>query len=94
MEQFTISIPVEVADGMRAKVAAGDYADLGELVQEALLALTLDRLGRKHPVADEWIKTEVLSAMEEYDRDPATAFTVDEVLAHLRADAAADEAAR
>lgn len=94
IEQFTISVPVEVADGMRAKVAAGDYADLGELVQDALLSLALDRLERERPALDDWIQREVLSAMREYDGNPASAFTVDEVIAHLRADSAIEEARR
>ena len=55
IEQFSIAVPVEVANGIRAKVAAGDHADLGERVQDALLALSLDGLERERPVTDGWI---------------------------------------
>jgi hypothetical protein len=36
-----------------------------------------------------WLRREVTAALEEYDRDPSRAYTLEEVRAHLAADRAA-----
>lgn len=86
IEHLTIPIAVETADAMRSQVAAGGYADLGELVEAALLSLALDRYAEEHPVTDDDMRQEVLAALAEYDRDPSTALSAEQVLANLRAD--------
>ena len=88
IEHLTIPLSVETADAMRSQVAAGDYADLGELVEAALLSLGLDRFAEEHPVDDEEFRRQVLAALAEYDRDPSSALTIDEVKVRLATDRA------
>ncbi len=38
-QQFSITLPNEMADSVRAKVASGEYATEGEVIRDGLRAL-------------------------------------------------------
>ena len=92
IEHLTISLPTTLADKMRASVAAGDYANESELIRDALQLFELDQ--DDADAGSDWafVRTEVLAALAEYDQDPTTGYTIDEVRRRLTAKRAARRA--
>lgn len=60
-------------------VATGSYADASEVIQEALELFT----GQGEALED-WVRTEMVAAYDEWKADPSGGLTADEVRAHLR----------
>lgn len=71
--QLSITLPVEMADMVKEKVAAGDYASESEVIREGLRALR-DR----EAAVENWLRREVGEAYEEYVADPSTAIPLDD----------------
>jgi len=79
-QQFSITLPNEMADAVRAKVAAGEYATESEVIRDGLRAL----LARDRAVED-WLRGDVAAAYDALQADPSRAVTVDRVRARLAA---------
>lgn len=58
--QFSITLPNEMADAVKAKVESGEYATESEVIREGLRAL----LARDRAV-ESWLRTEVAAAYDE-----------------------------
>lgn len=77
-QQFSITLPNEMADVVKAKVAGGEYATESEVIREGLRALIAhDR------AIERWLRTEVTAAYDAIKADPSTALTVDQVRTSL-----------
>ena len=73
-QQFSITLPNEMADVVKAKIAKGEYATESEVIREGLRALIAhDR------AIESWLRTEVAAAYDAIKVDPGTALTVDQV---------------
>lgn len=79
-QQFSITLPNEMADAVRAKVASGEYATESEVIREGLRAL----LARDRAIED-WLRNDVAAAYDALKADPSRALGVGEVKARLRA---------
>lgn len=79
-QQFSITLPNEMADAVKAKVAGGEYATESEVIREGLRALISHDRAIEH-----WLQTEVTAAYDELKADPSQALTVDQVRASLLA---------
>ena len=79
-QQFSITLPNEVADAVRAKVAAGEYATESEAIRDGLRAL----LVRDRAVED-WLRKDVAAAYDKLKADPSRAVAVSAVKAQLAA---------
>ena len=79
-QQFSITLPNEVADAVRAKVAAGEYATESEVIRDGLRAL----LVRDRAVED-WLRKDVAAAYDKLKADPSRAVAVSAVKAQLAA---------
>lgn len=77
-QQFSITLPNEMADAVKAKVAGGEYATESEVIREGLRAL----LAHDRAIED-WLRTEVTAAYDELKSDPSQALTIDQVRASL-----------
>lgn len=77
-QQFSITLPNEMADAVKAKVAGGEYATESEVIREGLRALLA-----KDRAIEHWLQTEVAAAYDELKADPSKALTMDEVRASL-----------
>jgi putative addiction module CopG family antidote len=78
--QFSITLPHEMADAIKAKVARGEYATESEVIREGLRAL----LARDQAI-EKWLRTEVVAAYDELKADPSRALTIEQVRASLAA---------
>jgi antitoxin ParD1/3/4 len=79
-QQFSITLPNEMADAVRAKVAAGEYATESEVIRDGLRAL----LARDRAVED-WLRGDVAATYDALKAEPARAVSVDRVKARLAA---------
>lgn len=79
-QQFRITLPKEMADAVRAKVAAGEYATESEVICDGLRAL----LARDRAV-EAWLRRDITQAYDALKADPARAVSVQTVKARLAA---------
>ena len=77
-QQFSITLPHEMAEAVRAKVAAGEYATESEVIRDGLRVL----LARDRAVED-WLRKDVTAAYDKLKADPSRAVAVDAVKARL-----------
>jgi antitoxin ParD1/3/4 len=77
-QQFSITLPNEMAEAVRAKVAAGEYATESEMIRDGLRVL----IARDRAV-DDWLRTDVVSAYDALKADPARAVDVAGIKARL-----------
>jgi putative addiction module CopG family antidote len=73
-QQFSITLPNEMADAVKAKVAGGEYATESEVIREGLRSL----MARDRAI-ERWLRTEVVAAYDELKADPSKALTPDQV---------------
>lgn len=79
-QQFSITLPNEMAETVRAKVASGEYATESEVIRDGLRVL----LARDRAVED-WLRQDVAAAYDALKTDPSRAVGVDVVKARLAA---------
>lgn len=79
-QQFSITLPTEMAEAVRAKVAAGEYATESEVIRDGLRVL----LARDRAV-EEWLRKDVAAAYDALKADRSRAVSVDRVKARLAA---------
>lgn len=80
-QQLSITLPNEMADLIRAKVAAGEYATESEVVRDGLRTL----LARDRAV-ENWLREQVATAYDALKPDPSRAVSVSHVRAALSAE--------
>jgi len=80
-QQLSITLPNEMADLIRAKVATGEYATESEVIRDGLRAL----LARDRAV-EGWLREQVAPAYDALKRDPSRAVSVDDVRSRLSAE--------
>lgn len=79
-QQFSITLPQDMADAVKAKVRAGEYASESEVIRDGLRAL----LARDRAV-ESWLQSQVGPAYDALKADPGRAVTAEQVRARLAA---------
>jgi len=77
-QQFSITLPNEMADTVRSKVAAGEYATESEVIRDGLRAL----IARDRAV-NNWLQEQVGPAFDAIKADPTRAVTIKQVRARI-----------
>lgn len=77
-QQFSIKLPNEMAEAVRSKVAAGEYATESEVIRDGLRVL----LARDRAV-EVWLRKDVTAACDALKADPARAQSAAAVKARL-----------
>ncbi len=80
-QQFSITLPNEMADVVKAKVAAGEYATESEVIRDGLRSL----MARDHAV-EQWLAKQVGPAYDALKEDGSRAVTAADVRARLSAE--------
>ncbi len=80
-QQLSITLPNEMADAVKSKVAAGEYASESEVIRDGLRVL----MARDRAV-ENWLHDQVGPAYDALKADPSRAITVDQVRARLAAE--------
>ncbi|HEX8063512.1 MAG TPA: type II toxin-antitoxin system ParD family antitoxin [Allosphingosinicella sp.] len=77
--RLSIELREDLAEIVDALVESGSYADASEVIQEALELFT----AQDAPLED-WVRTEMVAAYDEWKANPSGGLTIDEVREHLR----------
>ena len=77
-QQFSITLPNEMAALVRAKVASGEYASESEVIREGLRALNA-----RERALDDWLRHQALPAYDAYRADSSRGISLDDVRASI-----------
>jgi antitoxin ParD1/3/4 len=77
-QQFSVTLPNEMAALVRAKVASGEYASESEVIRDGLRALSARE--RAH---DDWLRQQALPAYDAYLANPSRGIPLEEVRASI-----------
>jgi putative addiction module CopG family antidote len=77
-QQFSITLPHEMADAVKAKVAAGEYATESEVIRDGLRTLMA-----RDRAMEAWLREEVIPAAHALKDAPDSALSADQVRKHL-----------
>jgi putative addiction module CopG family antidote len=80
-QQLSITLPNEMAELVRAKVATGEYATESEVIRDGLRTL----LARDRAV-EAWLREQVAPAYDALKADPSRAVSADDVRAMISAE--------
>ena len=80
-QQFSITLPIQMAEAVKAKVAAGEYATESEVIRDGLRALMA-----RDRALESWLVGQVAHAYDALKADPSRALSIDEVRARLAAE--------
>ncbi|HUA55889.1 MAG TPA: type II toxin-antitoxin system ParD family antitoxin [Candidatus Sulfotelmatobacter sp.] len=72
--QLSVTLPNEMADMIREKVASGEYATESEVIRDGLRAL----LARDR-VVEHWLRAQAVPAYDALKADPSRAVSVQDV---------------
>lgn len=73
-QQFSVTLPDDMAALVRAKVASGEYASESDVMREGIRALDA-----REQAADDWLRREALPAYDAYRADPSRGIALDDV---------------
>jgi antitoxin ParD1/3/4 len=79
-QQFSVTLPNEMAVKVRNKVASGEYASESEVIREGLRALQA-----RDKALDQWLRNEVAPAYKALKADPSRGLTLDKTRVALTA---------
>ena len=79
-QQFSITLPHEMAELVRAKVESGEYASESEVIRDGLRALQLHERA-----LEAWLREQVAPAYDAMKADPSRAVSGRKVRASLAA---------
>ncbi|SIS92363.1 type II toxin-antitoxin system ParD family antitoxin [Phaeovulum vinaykumarii] len=80
-QQFSVTLPNEMAQMIKTKVSSGEYASESEVIRDGLRALQA-----RDKALESWLRTEVATAYDEMKADPSQGRTPEQVLASLQAE--------
>ena len=77
-QQLSITLPLEMAEAVKAKVATGEYASESEVIRDGLrVLLARDR------IVESWLREQVAPAFDAVKANPKRAVSVDAIHARL-----------
>lgn len=79
-QQFSVTLPNEMAAQVRARVASGEYASESEVIRDGLRALQA-----RDRAIDNWLRNEALPSYYAYKADPQRGLSLDDVKVGLAA---------
>jgi putative addiction module CopG family antidote len=77
-QQFSVTLPKDMAQMVKAKVSSGEYASESEVIRDGLRALQA-----RDKALEAWLHTEAATAYDELKADPGRALSMDQVRRHL-----------
>jgi putative addiction module CopG family antidote len=80
-QQMSITLPIEMANQVKSRVASGSYASESEVIREGLRALE-----ERDNAVEQWLRTEVVAAYDAHKANPGKAKPLDEAWARIEAE--------
>lgn len=79
-QALSITLPLEMAEMVKAKVASGQYASESEVIRDGLRTLAA-----RDAAIEKWLVEEVVPTIVAHDIDPSRALSVEEMRRRLNA---------
>lgn len=79
-QSLSITLPIEMAEMVKAKVASGEYASESEVIRDGLRTLAA-----RDAVVERWLREEVAPAYDAHRADPTRAVPLEQGMANVRA---------
>jgi putative addiction module CopG family antidote len=86
-QQFSITLPHDMAELVERKINSGAYASVSEVMRDGVRALI-----EREAAVERWLREEVVAGHAEYLADPSKSIPVEEVLSRIKARRAASKA--
>jgi antitoxin ParD1/3/4 len=82
-QQFSITLPLDMAEVIEGKIKSGAYASVSEVVRDGVRALV-----ERDAAVEQWLRDEVIAGHQEYKADPSKGIPADALLARIKANRA------
>jgi len=86
-QQFSITLPHDMAEAVERKIQSGAYASVSEVMRDGVRALM-----ERDAAVERWLREEVVSGHAEHLANPSKAIPVEEVLPRIKARRTAEKA--
>jgi antitoxin ParD1/3/4 len=86
-QQFSITLPHDMAEAVESKIKEGRYASVSEVMLDGVRALL-----ERDAAIERWLREEVVAGHKEYLADPSKGVTGDAILPNIKARRAKREA--
>lgn len=80
-QQISVTLPIEMAAQIKARVASGEYASESEVIRDGLRALHA-----REKAVEDWLRSDIAPVYDAMKADPARARSLDDVKASLAAE--------
>jgi putative addiction module CopG family antidote len=78
-QSLSITLPLEMAQMVKEKVASGEYVTESEVIRDGLRTLVA-----RDAAMDKWLREEIVPAYDAHKADPSRALPLDEAMARVR----------
>jgi putative addiction module CopG family antidote len=78
-QQFSITLPLDMAEIVERKIKSGAYASVSEVMRDGVRAL-LDR----EAAVERWLRDEVVTGHQEYLADPSKGVPAEAILDRIK----------
>ena len=79
-QQFSITLPLDMAEVVEGKIKSGAYASVSEVMRDGVRALL-----EREAAVERWLREEVVTGHREYLADPAEGVAADAILGRIKA---------
>src|SRR5271166_2022052 len=79
-QQFSITLPHDMAEAVEGKIKSGHYASVSEVVRDGVRALL-----ERDAAVERWLREEVVAGHQEYLADPSKGVPADAILGRIKA---------
>ena len=83
-QQFSITLPLEMAEAVEDKIKSGAYASVSEVMRDSVRALL-----ERDAAVEKWLREEVIAGHREYLADPSKGVPAEAILGRIKARRAA-----
>ena len=79
-QQFSITLPMDMAEVVEIKIKSGMYASASEVMRDGVRALL-----ERDAALERWLREEVVAGHQEYTADPSKGVPAEKVVDRIRA---------
>ena len=79
-QQFSITLPMDMAEVVEKKIKSGMYASASEVMRDGVRALL-----ERDAALERWLREEVVAGYQEYTADPSKGLPAEKVVDRIRA---------
>jgi antitoxin ParD1/3/4 len=79
-QQFSFTLPLDMAEVVEGKIKSGAYASVSEVMRDGVRALL-----ERDAAVERWLREEVIAGHEEYIADPSKGVPAEAILDRIKA---------